>query len=201
MSEYTLYTDREENFNCEIAVEGARLRDSFARIILETRDFNLAFNGTIDEQGKCDIAIKPLKHLLENSDRGKMVLEIVADDTYFRPWESNFIVDSYKKVEVKINEVSIPSKPRISVSVVEPKKQTIKKKEKKVPIIKRKLTMEIIINELTNSLNENGVTGKNISNNKQVMSKIVTEYFKQNKIKSKYKAKILKSLVENLIQG
>ncbi len=201
MSEYTLYTDREENFNCEIAVEGARLRDSFARIILETHDFNLAFNGTIDEQGRCDIPIKPLKHLLENSDKGKMVLEIVADDTYFRPWESNFIVDSYKKVEVKINEISIPSKPRISVSVVEPKKKSIKQKEKRVPIVKRKLTMEVIINELTNNLNNNGITAENLSNKKNIMSQVVTKYFKENKIKSKYKNKILKSLVENLIKG
>ena len=201
MSEYTLYTDREENFNCEIALEGARLRDSFARIILETQDFNLAFNGTINEQGKCDIPIKPLKHLLESRDRGKMVLEIVADDTYFRPWESNFIVDSYKKVEVKINEMTTPAKPRISVSVAQPKKKIIEKTSKPVTKKKKKLTLEIIISELKENLNKNGVTAKNIGNKKTTMSKVVTEYFKENKIKSKFKNKILKSLVESLIKG
>ncbi len=204
MSEYTLYTDREENFNCEIALEGARIRDSFARIILETHDFNLAFNGTIDEQGRCDIPIKPLKHLLENRDKGKMVLEIVADDTYFRPWESGFIVDSYKKVEVKINEISMPSKPRISVSVVQPEKklkEKIKKVEKPVQKTKKKLTLEIIINELKHNLIKKGVTAENLANNKKTMSRVVTEYFKENKIKAKFKSKILKSLVEDLIKG
>ena len=62
MSQYKLYTDREENFNCEIALEGARLRDSFARIILETSNVSLAFNGTIYSQGRCDIPIKTLRN-------------------------------------------------------------------------------------------------------------------------------------------
>ena len=145
MSEYTLYTDREENFNCEIALEGARLKDSFARIILETSDVSLAFNGTIDSQGRCDIPIKPLRHLLEAKDRGTMKLEVVADDTYFKPWESDFVVDSYKKVEVKINEMTMPSKPKISVSVASQPKKVSKKK---------KLTIKSIVSELKIDLND-----------------------------------------------
>ena len=195
MSEYTLYTDREENFNCEIALEGARLRDSFARIILETSDVSLAFNGTIDSQGKCDIPIKPLRHLLEAKDRGIMKLEVVADDTYFKPWESDFVVDSYKKVEVKINEMTMPSKPKISVSVAnQPKKVSKKKKFKK-------LTIKSIVSELKIDLKKNGIDVKNIKTKKATMSKLVTEYFAKNKINKKYKTKILTKLVESLIRG
>ena len=195
MSEYTLYTDREENFNCEIALEGARLRDSFARIILETSNVSLAFNGTIYSQGRCDIPIKPLRHLLEAKDRGIMKLEVVADDTYFKPWESDFVVDSYKKVEVKINEMTMPSKPKISVSVAsQPKKVSKKKKFKK-------LTIKSIVSELKIDLKKNGIDVKNIKTKKATMSKLVTEYFAKNKINKKYKTKILTKLVESLIRG
>ena len=195
MSEYTLDTDREENFNCEIALEGARLRDSFARIILETSNVSLAFNGTIDSQGRCDIPIKPLRHLLEAKDRGTMKLEVVADDTYFKPWESDFVVDSYKKVEVKINEMTMPSKPKISVSVAnQPKKVSKKKKFKK-------LTIKSIVSELKIDLKKNGIDVKNIKTKKATMSKLVTEYFAKNKINKKYKTKILTKLVESLIRG
>ena len=192
MSEYTLYTDREENFNCEIALEGARLRDSFARIILETSNVSLAFNGTIDSQGRCDIPIKPLRHLLEAKDRGIMKLEVVADDTYFKPWESDFVVDSYKKVEVKINEMTMPSKPKISVSVASQPKKVSKKK---------KLTIKSIVSELKKDLKKNGIDVKNIKTKKATMSKLVTEYFAKNKINKKYKTKILTKLVESLIRG
>ena len=124
MDEYILYTDRKENFSCDIALEGARLNEAFARIILETNELSYVFNGQIDGNGKCRIPIRPLKGLMEVRDMGKMVLEVVADDTYFKPWESDFVVDSYKKVEVKINEMTMPSKPKISVSVEKQHKKT-----------------------------------------------------------------------------
>ena len=49
MTDYILYTDRKENFSCDIALEGAKLNESFARIILETSDVNYVFNGTISD--------------------------------------------------------------------------------------------------------------------------------------------------------
>ena len=63
-------------------------------------------------------------------DSGNMVLEVVADDTYFRPWESNFTVDAHTKLEVKINEQSRPSKPKIQVSINQSKEVISEKKSK-----------------------------------------------------------------------
>ena len=54
----------------------------------------------------CEIPIKPLKHLLENNDKGKMILEVVADDTYFSPWESEFVVDSFKKLDTLLRPLA-----------------------------------------------------------------------------------------------
>ena len=198
MSNYKLYTDREENFNCDISLEGARLKDSFARIILESSNVNLVFNGTIDAGGKCAIPIKPLKHLLETNDKGKMILEVIADDTYFSPWESEFVVDSFKKLEVKINESSIPNKPKISVSVVKPTKEKIIETPKKKI---KTLTMRTIVSELKNDLSSNGVTATNIKSKKKVMSERITDYFTKKKIDNKYKTKILTKLVESILKG
>ncbi len=201
MSNYKLYTDREENFNCDISLEGARLKDSFARIILESSNVNLVFNGTIDAGGKCEIPIKPLKHLLENNDKGKMILEVVADDTYFSPWESEFVVDSFKKLEVTINESSVPSKPKISVSVAnKPNKKKIVEQPK--PKKKTKtLKINTIVNELKKDLKSSGINATNMKSKKKVMSEQITNYFTKKKIDNKYKAKILTKLVESIIKG
>ena len=61
MSKYILYTDKNENFKCDISLEGAKLKDTFARLLLKTNDVNVVFEGRIESGGKCIIPIKPLK--------------------------------------------------------------------------------------------------------------------------------------------
>tara|TARA_B100000287_G_scaffold382783_1_gene388138 strand:- start:4635 stop:5228 length:594 start_codon:yes stop_codon:yes gene_type:complete len=197
MSEYILYTDRKENFSCDIALEGAKLNESFARIILETKDINYVFNGSIDATGKCEIPIRALKGLMDVRDSGKMVLEVVADDTYFRPWESQFIVDAHTKLEVKINEQSQPSKPKIQVSVNT--KKDIIKEDKPKP---KKLTISEAINDMSNILSKNKISKKNFSKNKNKAQKLFSEYFTDKKISNKSsKNKILKEVIEKIIKG
>ena len=60
---YKLYTDKQENFECKLQLEGASLKKAFARIILESEDMNLVFKGTIDTNGKCSIPIKKMNGL------------------------------------------------------------------------------------------------------------------------------------------
>lgn len=193
MSEYILYTDRKENFSCDIALEGAKISDSFARIILETKDVNYVFNGSINVEGKCEIPIRALKGLLNVKDSGNMVLEVVADDTYFRPWESPFMVDAHTKLEVKINEQSQPSKPKIQVSV----------NTKKVEVPKpKKLTLSEAKKDIHNILHKNGINKKNFGKNKAKAQKLFIEYFTDKKISNKNtKNKILKEVVESIIKG
>ena len=197
MSEYILYTDRKENFSCDIALEGAKISDSFARIILETKDVNYVFNGSINVEGKCEIPIRALKGLLNVKDSGNMVLEVVADDTYFRPWESPFLVDAHTKLEVKINEQSQPSKPKIQVSVNT--KKDIIKEEKPKP---KKLTISEAKKDMHNILSKNKINKKNFGKNKAKAQKLFTEYFTDKKISNKdTKNKILKQVVESIIKG
>ena len=196
MSDYILYTDRKENFSCDIALEGAKLNESFARIILETKDINYVFNGSIDASGKCEIPIRALKGLMDVRDSGNMVLEVVADDTYFRPWESNFIVDAHTKLEVKINEQSQPSKPKIQVSV-NAKKDIIKEEKPK----SKKLTIAEAVEDMSNILNKNKISKKNFSKNKTKVQKLFVEYFTDKKISNKNKKnKILKTTIHSIVR-
>tara|TARA_B100001094_G_C18111693_1_gene761559 strand:- start:533 stop:1126 length:594 start_codon:yes stop_codon:yes gene_type:complete len=197
MDDYILYSDRKENFSCDIALEGAKLNESFARIILETKDVNYVFNGTISDGGKCEIPIRALKGLMSVRDTGNMVLEVIADDTYFRPWESNFIVDAHTKLEVKINEQAQPSKPKIQVSV-NTKKDIIKEEKPK----KKKISISESVDTMCGILQKNKINKNNFNKNKKQTQKLFTEYFESNKISNKKeKNKILKTTIYSIVKG
>ena len=99
---YKLYTDKKEIFECKITLEGASLKDATSRIVVNTPDLKLMFEGTIDNNGNCKIPIRKLRGLFSENDKGTMKLEVIAEDTYFLPWESDFIVDTSKKIKVEV---------------------------------------------------------------------------------------------------
>src|SRR4051812_25552733 len=99
---YKLYTDKNENFECEVSVKNASTKGSIARLIIESEGVSLIFNGKIQGE-KCVIPVRRLKGLMDENVRGKMHLEVIVEDTYFKPWESEFIVEEHTSVKVKIN--------------------------------------------------------------------------------------------------
>jgi len=99
---YQLFTDKQEIFEADIKLEGASLNDSFARLVVESEDWNLVFKGEINENGHVNIPIKKLKQIFPNGTTGNMKLEVVAEDTYFTPWESDFEVETSKQVTVEV---------------------------------------------------------------------------------------------------
>ena len=119
---YKLYTDKQEIFECNIFLEGASLTKATSRIIVETQDLKLLFEGTIDKDGNCKVPIKKLRGLVSENTKGTMKLEVIAEDTYFLPWESDFEVDTAKKIKVEVKQQSKPlvksSKPKMVVREV-----------------------------------------------------------------------------------
>src|SRR5258706_2299574 len=112
---YKLYTDKAENFECEVSVKNASLKNSMARLIIESAGGpNFVFNGKI-EGGKCVVPIHRLKGLLDENTTGNMHLEVIVEDTYFKPWSSDFVVEEYTSVKVKVNESKQSTKPTITV--------------------------------------------------------------------------------------
>lgn len=119
---YPLYRDKTEIFSCDIAVEGAKISETSARLILETEEWTLMFEGEIDKRGKCQIPIKKLNLFNENTT-GIIKLEVNAEGSVFIPWESECKIKNSKAVSIKLNESKAQpkkpafSKPGVSVSV------------------------------------------------------------------------------------
>ena len=126
---YKLFTDKAELFECDIKIEGASLSNSTARLVVETNDYSLMFNGKISPSGKCEIPIKKLKGLIDESTTGNIRLEVIAEDTYFTPWKSEFQIDASKKVTVEVKSQSskkVIKENKVQVSNI---KQEITKKD------------------------------------------------------------------------
>ena len=102
---YKLYKDINEEFCCDIAIEGSSPEDTYARIIVESEEWSLVFPGTI-RNGKCIVPIKKLG-ILKEGETGNIKLEVVAEGNLFIPWQNEFKVKVSKKVTVNnlnINE-------------------------------------------------------------------------------------------------
>ena len=115
---YKLFNDKSELFDCNIQMQGAQIANSEARLIIESEEWNLVFKGNISSNGQCSIPIKKLSILPEGT-RGKIKLEVIAEDTRFIPWEDRFMVKADKKVYVQIKEQkenNLFDKPSINVS-------------------------------------------------------------------------------------
>jgi len=117
---YKLYNDKSETFSCEIELEGANLKDTQVRLVVESDNWNLMFPGEIDRYGKVTIPIKKLS-LFDEGTTGKIKMEVIAEGTVFVPWEDDFEVKMSKKVMVKFNESKtnkpkLPQKPAVKVN-------------------------------------------------------------------------------------
>jgi len=118
---YQLYSDKLNNFECQIQLEGCSLNDANARLIVESDDNSLIFKGSINNDGYCVIPIKKLKNMV--SESGVMRLEVIADDMYFSPWESEYNLVQSKKVTVEVksqtnqNIIKENVKPKMDVKI------------------------------------------------------------------------------------
>ena len=169
---YKLFTDKPELFECDIKLEGASLSKSSARLVVETSDYSLLFKGEISSKGKCEIPIWKLKGLIDENTTGNIRLEVIAEDTYFTPWESDFEVDASKKVivEVKSQQTKKP--------IVETKVKVDIKKEK--PTITEK---QHVIN-LFKLLIKEDINVDNISFKRNDLNNIVATYLQENTVKN-----------------
>jgi|TARA_R100000084_G_C4640739_1_gene143692 hypothetical protein len=168
---YKLFTDKAELFECDINLTGASYTKTKARLVVETPDFSLMFDGSVGSSGECKVPIKKLKGLIDESISGKIRLEVIAEDTYFIPWESEFEVEQSKKVTVEVksqNKKSLveSSGPKVNVSKV--KEITLSEKQHVLNIMKLLIKENINIKNLT------------IKRNK--LNNIIAEYVEKNPI-------------------
>tara|TARA_R110000850_G_scaffold254057_1_gene379324 strand:+ start:286 stop:846 length:561 start_codon:yes stop_codon:yes gene_type:complete len=169
---YKLFTDKNELFECSISLQGASLKESKARLVVETSDYSLLFNGTISNSGKCEIPIKKLKGLIDEDTTGNIRLEVIAEDTFFTPWESDFEVDVSKKVTVEV-KTQTTKKPILEAKVkvkVKNKKPTITEKQHVINLFKLLIKEDINVD--------------NISYKRNALNNIVATYLQENRVKN-----------------
>ena len=188
---YKLFTNKTEIFECKIQLEGASIKNSQARLLIESENLSLVFKGEISSDGKCKIPIKKLKGLLDENTQGNVKLEVIAEDTYFTPWESKFTVETFRKitVEVKSQETSATiiteSKPKVTIDEVpytQPK-----------PIQENKHILKII-----GLLKKENIYLNNISNNKVKLNNLIEAYLKKNNINPNQIGLIIEGVLKGL---
>ena len=125
---YTLRLDQSELFEAKINVKGAKLSDSECRLILLSDDWNLMFEGTVDQNGYVEIPIKKLKKILSEGDSGRLRLEVIVDDTYFIPWNDTFEVVLGRQVTAEVRSSSkkglSEKKVQMTASLIKPAKKS-----------------------------------------------------------------------------
>ena len=153
---YKLYTDKQETFECDLFLEGADLKNSSARILVETKDLTLLFPGTITKDGNCKVPIKKLKGLLDENTTGDIKLEVIAEDTLIEPWQSNFVVSTSKKVTVEVKSQG--------------NKKQIKESTKPQVKIKNVKNDSNSINEIVEFFKKNNITLQKVVKDKKIAS-------------------------------
>ena len=177
---YKLYTDKQEIFECKIYLEGASLTQATSRILVETPDLKLMFEGTIDKDGNCKVPIRKLRGLLGEDTKGTMKLEVIAEDTYFLPWESDFEVDTAKKIKVEVKQ--------------QRKKPLIKSSKPKMVVKEVKHPFDPV-DKVVNILHKQGVGVSTIYESKKTMIPMLKKY----STKAGYKQGV-KNFIKEVIQ-
>ena len=187
---YKIYLDKNKIFECIVNIEGASLSQSEARLLIESENFTLSFKGEINSDGTVKIPINKLKGILKENYTGKISLEVIAEDTVFKPWESEYQTDVSKKVEVSFNN-----------KLTESQEEQIKEHKPKMSfsIIPDEFDTQKHLEQIFKILESNKVSRKNLVQNKKVFNKLVETYCSLNYINnSEFIQAIKKDLIKNI---
>ena len=169
---YKLYTDKIENFEAKIKLEGASLNKSKARLVVEADGFDVMFKGTISKSGVVKVPVKRLRGLIDENTEGTIKLEVIAEDTYFTPWKSDFEIEASKKVTVEVKSQTT-KKPIVEAKVevkVKDEKPTITEKQHVINLFKLLIKEDINVDNISFKRNE--------------LNNIVATYLQENTVKN-----------------
>jgi hypothetical protein len=117
LDQITFYRDTTDTFKCEVAVEGAALTESRVRLVLEFDNGNsYMFRGKIASGGMCEIHVPKLQE--QDGAGGTATLEVIAESSFFEPWQGSFAVRSRKTVQVESVQVTAHNEKKVLVTNV-----------------------------------------------------------------------------------
>jgi hypothetical protein len=170
MNPYKLYTDKTTMFECKIELEGSSLTSAQARMVVEIGNQTLMFKGNITSDGVCVIPIQRLRTLTNENTLGKMILEVIVEDTYFNPWISECEVSPSKKLTVEVSSPA-PTKPKMNISI---KKDSIAES-----VVKNLTSKKIGVNEiLKNKKYLHQIIQEHINGTDHKMAEVIPEVIK-----------------------
>jgi hypothetical protein len=127
MEKLLLYKNKPEVFKCQFRVEGVEPEQTNIRLCLEFEDNkNLFFYGTLEDDGTCDIPIPSLNDI--KHDEAKLVIEAIADSTYFKVYEASVKLKNsvgvklLKTETIHAEEPPTSREPKIRLESVESQK-------------------------------------------------------------------------------
>ena len=113
--------------------------------------------------------------LIDESSKGNIRLEVIAEDTYFIPWKSEFEIEASKKVTVEVRSQQKPliesKEPKVQVSNIKETKKINKPKQVTITESEKKH----IINIMKLLIHEN-VNIDNLSIKKNKLNKVIATY-------------------------
>lgn len=172
---YIITLDTAKNFECTLKIQGASLNKSKVNLVIESNDMDIRCRGTITEKGKVNIPVKKLKGILEENSKGKMYLEVIAEDSYFTPYKTDYITELSKKVNLKENV--------------------------KITEVNQTVIADVTTNHpenIINILKENNVDIFNISH-KSKSTQLIQSYIVKNNIKKEEYNKLMEQILSQLI--
>ena len=188
---YTIQLDQTKNFECSLKIQGASLKKSKINMIIEGDDFDIKLKGTIDSDGQVTIPVKKLKGILDENVKGNMFLEVIADDTYFTPYKTEYLTEISRKVEV----ISVNGKSKESLT--ESESVNVTDSKPKVTISDIKNDDALLIKEHVNRINKN-ITRSNLNifkkEDKTKVIKTIQNYLTENKVENSLYDKIMTEL-------
>tara|TARA_A100001201_G_scaffold143367_1_gene144711 strand:- start:1889 stop:2362 length:474 start_codon:yes stop_codon:yes gene_type:complete len=142
--------DEENELTFQVQVEGTRPGTAKCRLMLESKNMMLAFEGqsTGDEVA---VTLPPLDHIIKEGTYD-MTLEVVVDDRFFEPLKLQGAFE--KRLKVTAEAVTVRAKPRVrtSASLVE-----VKKKSKPAKVKVNNRSKEKVIRETKQNLTDQDI--------------------------------------------
>lgn len=179
MESYKFYTDKPILFECKIELEGASLDDTVARLVLETDSHSILFEGAVHSGGRCEIPVKKMKGILPEETTGRLRLEVIAEDTFFQPWESDFIVEQDKKMVVEVKEPKT-SRPKVTAEV------------------KGQTSLQKAEHGLVTELKKKKITVKTLVENKKLVNQLINEQADKHRLTEAERSSMINRVVKLL---
>jgi hypothetical protein len=152
----------------------------------------------VDANGRCSIVIPKLKDYLKESKEGTMRLEVIAEDTFFSPWEDSFELRASKKVQVEVlsNKQDIIKEGKPSIKVSMPAKKVEKIVEEKA-VAKEQPITEKHGTVLAKVLNKKGIKLENVMKRSDEVQVVLEKYYQAFDIKVP-KTEMINEIIKHL---